>query len=73
MEQTTAFALIVAAVIGMFGLLFIIRRQRHEVEDAGRESPFGVSTEGMKVCPKCGRGNLWTDASCIYCGTHLNG
>ena len=53
MDQTTSVTLIVLAAIGMVSLLLILRRQRHEVEEVGKESPYGVSTEGMKVCPKC--------------------
>ncbi len=37
------------------------------------ESPFAVSTEGEKVCPKCGMGNLWTESRCISCGGALKG
>jgi hypothetical protein len=37
------------------------------------ESPFAVSTEGHKICPKCGMGNLWTDRTCISCGGALKG
>ena len=37
------------------------------------ESPFAVSTEGMKICPKCGMGNLWTERTCIACGGELKG
>ena len=37
------------------------------------ESPFAVSTEGHKICPKCGMGNLWTDRTCISCGGPLKG
>jgi len=73
MDQTTSVTLIVLAAIGMVSLLLILRRQRHEVEEVGKESPYGVSTEGMKVCPKCRQGNLWTDATCVYCGAHLKG
>ena len=34
---------------------------------------FAVSTEGMKVCPKCGMGNLWTERRCSACGNGLKG
>ena len=73
MDQTTIAGLIAAIAIGTLSLLLILRRQRHEREELTRESPFAAATEGMKVCPKCGRGNLWTDANCLYCGTKLRG
>lgn len=73
MDSTTALALVVAAAIGLVSVIAIILRQRREAADATRESPFGVSTEGMKRCPKCGTGNLWTDATCVGCGAKLPG
>jgi uncharacterized protein (DUF983 family) len=50
-----------------------MRRQRHDVEDETRESPYAVSSEGMKRCPNCGAGNLVTDANCSNCGKRLPG
>ena len=37
------------------------------------ESPFAVSTEGDKICPNCGMGNLWTERKCSACGRKLQG
>jgi uncharacterized membrane protein len=74
MDQTTQLlAIIAAAAVGILGTLGILRRQRHQEEEAGRESPYGVSTEGMKRCPRCGFGNLVTDATCASCGKVLPG
>ena len=74
MDQSTQFiAVVVAAAIGMLAVLMILRRQRHTVEDASRESPFAASTEGMKRCPSCGAGNLVTDSNCLNCGKRLPG
>ena len=74
MDQTTQLlALVVAAVVGIFGIVVIMRRQRHEMEAAGRENPYAVSTEGMKRCPTCGFGNLVMDATCSSCGKKLPG
>lgn len=70
MDQSILIALVGAALVGLVAIAFILRRER----PAGRpahESPFGVSTEGMKVCPTCGRANLWSDSSCLYCGAKL--
>jgi hypothetical protein len=74
MEQSTQLIfLVLAALIGIFSALLILRRQRVEEEAASRESPFGVSTEGEKRCPSCGMGNLWTDRNCISCKARLPG
>lgn len=72
MDQTTQlFALVISAVVGLLAVLAILRRERHAVEDASRESPFAVSSEGMKRCPSCGTGNLVTDSNCTNCGKRL--
>ena len=74
MDQTTQLiALVGAATLGLLATVAIMRRQRHETEDAGRENLYAVSTEGMKRCPTCGFGNLVTDATCSSCGKHLPG
>ncbi|HXG40227.1 MAG TPA: hypothetical protein VNJ28_04720 [Candidatus Limnocylindrales bacterium] len=73
MDQTIALALVAAATVGLVATLAIVRRQRKEAEAMTAESPFAASTEGMKLCPKCGQGNLWTDRECIACGEHLKG
>ena len=72
MDQTTQLiALVISAVVGLLAVLVILRRERHGVEDASRESPFAVSSEGMKRCPSCGTGNLVTDSKCSQCGRPL--
>ena len=72
MDQTTQlFALVISAVVGLVAVLAILRRERHAVEDSSRESPFAVSSEGMKRCPSCGTGNLVTDSKCSNCGKRL--
>ena len=61
-------ALIGAASLGIVATLFILRRQRKDAEAAmPRESRFAASTEGEKICPHCGMGNLWTDSRCVSC------
>ena len=69
MEQQIALALVIAAAIGLVATLAILRHQR----EAAVESPFAASTEGEKRCPKCGMGNLWTDATCVSCHAKLPG
>ena len=74
MDQTTELIVLIgAAIIGLVAVLTIVRRERHEVEDAARESPFTASSEGMKRCPNCGTANLVTDTTCSNCGKHLPG
>ncbi|MEO5884416.1 MAG: hypothetical protein ABIQ58_02745 [Candidatus Limnocylindrales bacterium] len=74
MDQSTQFlALVGTAAIGIVALLGILRRQRHQTEDASRENPYAVSTEGMKRCPRCGFGNLVTDSTCASCRSNLPG
>ncbi len=72
MDQTTVFALLLAGgVVLVIILTFVGRIERPVTEPV--ESPFAASTEGMKVCPTCRRPNLWTDATCLYCGHRLPG
>ena len=74
MDQTTLLVVLIgAAIVGMVAVLMILRRDRHAVEDATRESPFAASSEGMKRCPNCGTGNLVTDTTCMNCGKTLPG
>jgi hypothetical protein len=74
MDQTTILlGLIAAAAIGIVATLGILRRQRRDIAATTRESPYGVSTEGMKRCPNCGFGNLVVDRTCGSCGRPLPG
>jgi uncharacterized protein (DUF983 family) len=74
MDITLLLGLMIAVGIAVMALLLIrARMQRDESETVPPESPFATSTEGMKVCPKCGMGNLWTDRRCVSCGTALKG
>jgi hypothetical protein len=68
MDPLITVALVAAAIGGLMASLSIVRRWRRPPE-----SPFAASTEGEKRCPKCGMGNLWTDARCISCGAKLPG
>ncbi len=65
-------ALILAACIGMLATLGILRRRRRALEPP-RKSPFAASSEGEKLCPRCGMGNQSTDDRCINCGATLPG
>ena len=68
MDQLIILAAGLAGIAGIFALLAMLRRGR-----VPEESQFGVSTEGEKRCPKCGMGNLVSDARCISCGADLPG
>jgi len=73
MDDMLLFAIVAAAVIGLVAILLILRRQQSDEAEETRESPFAVSSEGMKRCPSCGVGNLVTDSTCSACGKHLRG
>src|SRR5450759_3885273 len=74
MDQTHLLLLAIAVVVALGAVAIIRDRIRHE--EAGATSPdlpFAVSSEGMKICPKCGMGNLWTDRTCMTCKAALKG
>ena len=73
MDQTFLLALLVALVVVLVALARITTRPRPSADEAAGESSIGVSTEGMKICPKCGMGNLWTERRCSGCGSALKG
>lgn len=70
-QQLLLVALLVAAGVGLLGVLAILRRRRHADEEANRESPIAASGEGVKLCPSCAAENLWSDSRCIRCGRKL--
>ena len=72
MDQTFLLALAVALVVALAALGRLATRPATPSGQAG-DTAMGVSTEGMKVCPKCAMGNLWTERTCISCGTRLKG
>jgi hypothetical protein len=71
--STIPLLLIGAAAFGIVATIVILRRDRRADEDARREIPYAMATEGMKRCPACGIGNLVTDDTCSSCGKHLPG
>lgn len=73
MDQQALTLLVAAALIGLVCLGIIVRRQAREDADAGVDQALGVSSEGMKVCPHCGRASLWTERTCSNCGGALRG
>lgn len=74
MDQTSALLLIVALVVVIVAVVIIRARiQGQKEEQTPVDSPYATSTEGMKVCPRCGMGNLWTERTCVSCGAALKG
>lgn len=73
MDQTSLLVLVVAIVTATVALGAIATRPRAAPRGAGADSPIGVATEGMKVCPGCGMGNLWTERRCSACRSELRG
>ncbi len=68
MELWVLIAILVAAIAGIFITIAIMMRNRQPTD-----SPFAASTEGEKLCPKCGMGNQWTERTCSACGADLAG
>jgi uncharacterized paraquat-inducible protein A len=74
MDQLLLALLVLTAAIAIAAMLLSRTRRRTELAALGPpESQYAVSTEGMKVCPKCGMGNMWTERRCSACGTSLKG
>jgi hypothetical protein len=72
MDERLLLAMIVAAAGGMVATLLILRRERRGTT-VPPESELAVSTEGMKICPKCRHPNLWSDRNCVNCRARLPG
>jgi hypothetical protein len=74
MDQTYLLLLFFAVLVALAAISIIRERVRQEAPGAtSPDAPFAVSTEGMKVCPGCGMGNLWTDRTCMTCKATLKG
>jgi hypothetical protein len=73
MDQTYLLALVIAVLVVMVALARITTRPRPSASQGAGESSIGVSTEGMKICPTCGMGNLWTERRCSSCASALKG
>jgi hypothetical protein len=73
-DLATKLLLLTAAIVVLTLAIVVIRRRQRIARDiAQRENPYAVSTEGEKICPNCGMGNLWTDRNCISCKARLPG
>jgi hypothetical protein len=72
MDQPLLVLLVLAVALAISAILLGRNRRRAlAATSPDVESPFAVSTEGMKVCPNCGMGNLWTERRCSACGLGL--
>jgi hypothetical protein len=73
MEQQQLLLLVLLGVcaVALLALFLRVRRERGEKDDATRESPIAMSSEGVKLCPSCASENLWMDTRCVRCGKHL--
>ena len=72
MDQPMLLLLALAVAVAVAALLVARMRTRTPAATSG-ESMLATSTEGMKICPKCMMGNLWTERSCSACGASLKG
>ena len=73
MDLVQALLLIIAAsMTGLLAILTALIRERRGAR-IPVENPYAASTEGVKRCPKCGQGSLWTARHCISCGARLAG
>ena len=75
MDQTMPYvlALVLAATVVMAALARMITRPRARAHDGPSDSRMAISTEGMKVCPRCRMGNMWSERTCSACGSRLRG
>lgn len=73
MDQTYLLLLAASVIVALAALGVIRSRPQTPSTPEGTDSPFAASTEGSKLCPKCGMGNLWTERTCSACGSTLRG
>ena len=70
MELTALLLGLVAGLLLLVAIWGMVTARRPAADPDGG---LAVSTEGMKVCPGCGMGNLWTERQCSACGKPLRG
>ena len=70
--EMQVFLLLIAALVAVFAALFVMLKEHRQAVAAGAVD-LAVPTEGQKLCPQCGMGNLWIDRNCISCGKRLPG
>jgi hypothetical protein len=72
-DQSFLLVLVVAVIVALGAMGVMQARSSSGSSPSGEDSPFGTSTEGMKMCPRCHMGNLWTERRCSQCGRPLAG
>ena len=65
---TPLLLLAIAALLLLVWGMLSARRPATDPDDH-----LATSTEGMKICARCGMGNLWTERHCSACGNRLRG
>ena len=68
-DQDLIVLFVAAAVVGALAIAAMFSVREREEAEATAESPYGISSEGMTRCRKCGKATLATDTTCAYCGT----
>lgn len=68
--EIQVFLVLAAATVALFAAIAVLMKEHRQAAAAGVPE-LGVSTEGQRVCPQCGMGNLWMDRNCISCGKRL--
>ena len=70
--EVQVFLVLVAATVALFAAVAVLMKEHRQAAAAGPVD-LAASTEGQRVCPHCGMGNLWMDRNCIRCGKRLPG
>jgi hypothetical protein len=70
--EVQVFLVLAAATVALIAAVAVLMKEHRQAAAAGTVD-LAVPTEGQKVCPQCGMGNLWMDRSCISCGKRLPG
>ena len=64
---------LLVAAIGLLVIISILGLATARRPASDPTGGLATSTEGMKVCAKCGMGNLWTESRCSSCKRPLRG
>jgi hypothetical protein len=70
--EIQVFLVLAAATVALFAAIAVLMKEHRAAVAAGAPD-LAVSSEGQRICPQCGMGNLWMDRNCISCGKRLPG